>query len=410
MTAPPKPRFLDRSTPPRLVTLILVAGISALSMNIFLPSLPGMATYFETDYAVIQLAVSAYLGMTGLVQLLIGPFADRYGRRPVLVVSFVIFILATIGCLLAPTIELFLVCRMIQAIIASAMVLARAIVRDMVPTEQAASMIGYVTMGMALVPMVGPFVGGVLNDLFGWQANFGMLLAGAMLIFAILWLDLGETNPNDSSNFLEQIRDYPELFSSHRFWGYALTAAFASGSFFALLGGGPFVATYVFDLSASALGLYFGIVSLGYITGNFLSGRFSVRLGINRMLLFGGLSTTAGLTLSLLLFLLGVTHPLAFFGFTFFVGFGNGMTLPNANAGMLSVRPKLAGTASGLGGALMTGGGALISAIAGAVVAPDLGPFPLLGMMLAASIASVVTAFYVIRVEHRRGPLGVEFL
>jgi len=402
----PEIRYLDRTTPPHIMTLVLLAGLSALSMNVFLPSLPNMTAYFHTDYALMQLSVSLYLALTGVLQLVIGPLSDRYGRRPVVLGGMIIFVAATVGCLFARDITTFLVFRMTQTTIATGMVLSRAIVRDMVPADKSASMIGYVTMGMAVVPMAAPALGGYLDELLGWQANFSILLIMGLLVLAIAWLDLGETNQHQSSSFMAQLGDYPELFASQRFWGYALTAAFASGSFFAFLGGAPFVATHFFGLSAAGLGLYFGIVSLGYIVGNFLSGRYSTRLGINRMILTGTLVTLTGLVLSFTFIRLGATHPLSFFGFMLTVGLGNGMVLPNSNAGMLSVRPHLAGSASGLGGAIMLGGGASLAAITGAVLTPGSGPYPLLYLMIGTSTLAVVTIGYVIRVANRKGPLG----
>jgi DHA1 family bicyclomycin/chloramphenicol resistance-like MFS transporter len=129
MTAPARPvvRFLDRSTPPHLVTLVLVAGVPALSLNIFLPSLPSMARHFGVDYQLMQLSVSLYLAMTACVQLLIGPLADRFGRRPVLLTVTALFILATLGTILAPGFVSFMACRMAQA--ALDMMMERAVSR-----------------------------------------------------------------------------------------------------------------------------------------------------------------------------------------------------------------------------------------------------------------------------------------
>lgn len=399
--------FFDRTTPPHLMTLVLLAGLSALSMNVFLPSLPNMTEYFQTEYALMQLSVSAYLGVTGVLQLVIGPLSDRYGRRPVILWAFAIFVVATIGCLLATSVETFLFFRMTQTSIAAGMVLSRAIVRDMVPADRAASMIGYVTMGMAMVPMAAPALGGYLDALFGWQANFSILLILGAVVGVVVWFDLGETNRHRSESMLAQVRDYPELFGSRRFWGYALTAAFASGAFFAFLGGAPWVATHYFGLGPAALGLYFGIVSLGYVIGNFVSGRYSVRLGINRMMLTGGAISVAGLVVSTGLLSAGLEHPMTFFGFMFGVGLGNGMVLPNANAGMVSVRPQLAGSASGLGGSIMLGGGAALAALTGVILTEGSGPYPLLALMIATSVLAVATTLYIIRVERLAGPLDI---
>jgi DHA1 family bicyclomycin/chloramphenicol resistance-like MFS transporter len=189
----PVVRFLDRSTAPHILTLILLASISALAMNIFLPSLPNMTDYFQTDYRLMQLSVAVYLAVNAVLQIIVGPVSDKFGRRPVILWGLGLFLIATLGCLYAPTAEVFLFFRMCQAIVAVAMVLSRAVVRDMFPQDQAASMIGYVTMGMAVVPMIGPAFGGVLDEVFGWQANFWSLFILGALIFALVWNDLGET-------------------------------------------------------------------------------------------------------------------------------------------------------------------------------------------------------------------------
>lgn len=397
MSERPVSRFLDRSTPPHMITLVLMAGLAALSMNVFLPSLPGMALYFDAEYAVIQLSVSLYLMMTAVLQLFIGPLADRYGRRPVVLVCTALFALATLGAIYAPTVEVFLACRMAQAVIASGLVLSRAIVRDMVGQAEAASLIGYVTMGMALVPMVGPAIGGLLDEVFGWRASFWLLFLSAAGMFWLFWADLGETAPTRSTGFRAQFAEYPELLTARRFWGYVAAAACASGVFFAFLGGAPYLGSELFGLGPTTLGLYFGIPAVGYVIGNFISGRFSQRIGINPMILWGSLITAMGMAGSILIYAGGLTHPLSFFALTATVGIGNGMIIPNAMAGSLSVRPHLAGTASGLGGAIMVGGGAAMSVLAGILLPLGTGPYPLQALMLVTSFGSTIAVIYVMR-------------
>lgn len=385
--------------PPHIITLVLMAGLTALSMNIFLPSLPAMALHFKTDYAVMQLSVSIYLAVTALMQLVIGPLADRFGRRPVVLVSILIFLAATAGTLLSRSAEAFLFWRMVQACIASGIVLSRTIVRDMYPQDQAASMIGYVTMGMALVPMVGPLLGGALDEAFGWQASFVALLLCGIGLYLLCHVDLGETAPKTSFSFRAQFRDYPELFKSRRFWGYCLSAAFSSGAFFAYLGGTPYVGTHIYDMPASVLGFYFGAPALGYMFGNYLSGRLSVKIGINGMLVKGVAWCAAGAALAAALSILHPSSPVSFFAPFVLVGVGNGMALPSANAGMLSVRPHLAGTAAGIGGAIMIGGGSLLSALAGVVSVPDHGLYLLLGIMVVSCLLAIASALWTLRID-----------
>jgi DHA1 family bicyclomycin/chloramphenicol resistance-like MFS transporter len=276
------------------------------------------------------------------------------------------------------------------------MALSRAVVRDLYDQDNAASVLGYVTMFMSVVPMLGPMVGGLLERTFNWQASFWLLFVLGAMVLLLIWTDLGETAKTRGKTFGQQLRDYPELLTAPRFWGYNFASACASGAFFAYLGGAPFVGTQVFGLSPTLLGIGLGAPASGYFIGKFISGRYSVAVGVNRMVLWGTLLVTFGLTLTLVLFYAGLGSAVLFFGLMTFVGLGNGMVIPNSIAGMLSVRPQLAGTASGLGGFLQIGGGAVLAALAGRLLQPGSGAFPLLWIMFASSAASVAAILFVI--------------
>lgn len=404
MQKEPVVRFLDRTTPPHIITLILLAGMSAMVMNIFLPSLPKMTDYFETEYRVMQLSVALYLGISGVLQVFIGPISDKFGRRPVILGGLALFLVATLGCIFAPTVEVFLAFRMFQAVVATAMVLSRAAVRDMFEQDRAASMIGYVTMGMAIVPMISPALGGVLDEFFGWKANFWALLILGGLTLWLAWADMGETAAKSGMTLRAQFGEYPELLRSPRFWGYSLAAGFCSGTFFAYLGGGPFVGSVVFGMTPFWVGIFFGAPAIGYFFGNMFTGMAAQRFGINRLVFAGTLINATGILMSLTIFLLGHGTPLSFFGLMTLVGLGNGLVIPNATAGLLSVRPQLAGTASGLGGAIMIGGGAALSALAGALLGPGTGALPLLYIMMGTATAAVLSIMVVFARERRLGP------
>ena len=403
MTAFPPARFLDRRTPPHIVTLTFLAGVSALNMSIFLPSLTRIAEEFGTDYAIVQLSVSAYLAATALLQIVVGPLSDRFGRRRVVLASMAIFVAATFGCWSAQSIEAFLTFRILQAAVATGIVLSRAIVRDVYAADESASMIGWVTMGMALIPMVGPSIGGLLDGAFGWRSSFLFLMAAGVAMFALSWADQGETIRDGGITFRDQLESYPALLSSPRFWGYALCAAFASGSFFAFLGGAAYVADHIFGLTPFQSGLALGAPAIGYAAGNGLSGRYSTQVGINRMALLGCLVVLVGLGVSLVLALAGLRSATLFFGFCTLLGLGNGMTMPNATAGLLSVRPRLAGTASGLGGALMIGGGAVLSQFAGVLLTGSATAIPLQALMWVSAALALGSILFVIRREARVG-------
>jgi DHA1 family bicyclomycin/chloramphenicol resistance-like MFS transporter len=293
---------------------------------------------------------------------------------------------------------------MLQATVAAGIALGRAIVRDMVPMSQAASLLGYVTMGMALVPMIAPTVGGLLDEALGWQAVFAFVFVFGAAVTALVWADLGETNRTPSTSFAAQFRAYPELLRSQTFWGYSLSAALASGSFFVFLGGGPWVATEVLGMGPAQVGLHFGFISVGYMLGNFLSGRLATRLGLHRMMLSGAVAGVMGVVLALVVFWLGFATPATFFGTMLFIGLGNGLLLPSANAGIVSVQPHLAGSASGLGGAMMIGAGAALSSLAGALLGPGTGAWPLLWVMLATALLCLAATVHLLVVAGRRGP------
>ncbi len=388
------PRFLDRRTPPNIFTLVYLSGITALAINLHLPALPSMAEYFQADYALMQLSVAVYLGMSAVIQIFIGAISDQFGRRNVVLGGMAIFLVATLGCIFAPNIWVFLFCRVMQAFAVVGQVLSRAIVRDVAAEDRAASMLGYVTMGMAVAPMIGPAIGGALAEAFGWSAIFWFLIALGIGALILSWADLGETSGRRRTSMAAQIAEYPDLLTSPRFWAYCMASALSAGAFFAYLGGAPYIAEVVFGMTPSRMGLFFGAPAIGYFVGNFLSGRYSMIWGANRMLVIGSIIVPTGIGISLTLFYLGLGDEWVFFGFMSCVGLGNGMVIPNATAAMLSVRPQLAGTAAGLGGAMMIGGGAALSALAGTLLTPESGPFPLLWLMVSTGVAGSCCGVY----------------
>jgi len=378
-----------------MLTLVLLASISALAMNSFLPSLPNMAEHFGSSTALMGLSVGVYLGTSAIFQILVGPLSDRIGRRTVSLWALIIFIVVSISCVYAPNTFVFMCLRALQAIAACTFVVARAIVRDTTETQASGSKIAYISMGTAICPMFGPALGGLMDGWFGWEANFWFIGGLGLFILVIAYFDLGETVPENTQGFRQQFSEYPELLLSRRFWGYCLASAFGAGAFFAYLGGGPFVGSIVYNLSPEMLGLYFGAPAIGYFFGNFLSGRFTIRFGIDAMILWGLWIIFSGLSLSLVCSYIGYGTVETFFGFMIFVGLGNGLTIPNATAGMLSVRPHLAGTASGLGGAMMIAIGAALSTLAGAFLVPGSNEMPLLMLMWFSSLSGVAVIIYV---------------
>jgi Bcr/CflA subfamily drug resistance transporter len=396
----------DPRTPPRLSTLVLLVGVSTVSLNLFVPSLPHIAADFRVDYALANLAIGGYLAVTAFLQLVLGPLSDRFGRRPVLLACLAVFTAASLGCLLATDFRVFLACRLVQGAVIAGSALSPAIVRDTTPERRAASLIGYISMAMAIAPMTGPLLGGVLDELFGWRAGFATLaLLGAALL-ALCWHDLGETNTRRASTFAQQLRAYPTLLGAPRYWAFALCTAFSTSAFYAFISGAPLVAASVLDLSPATLGLCLGSITGGFFVGSLLSGRYAGRAALITMMLAGRLTACAGLATGLVLVLAGQVSVATVFGATLFVGIGNGLTMPSSNVGAMSVHPGLAGSAAGLTGALTIGGGALVTALTGAVL-PATNPAPvLLAIMLTCAAAGLAAVLILRRLDRQQATNG----
>jgi DHA1 family bicyclomycin/chloramphenicol resistance-like MFS transporter len=389
------------TTPPRLVTLVLLSGLPIVSLNMFLPSLSDIAATFHAEFALVSLSIAGYAAMTAVLQLVMGPLSDRFGRRPVILAGMAVFTLASLGCVLATDIWTFLLFRMVQGAVITGYTVSLAVIRDSAPAQRAASLMGYVATAWAVAPMLAPMAGGALDQLFGWRASFWAFLGFGLVAFGLSWVDLGETNRARSETFMTQVRTYPELFRSRRFWGYALCMAFSAGGFYAFLSGAPLVATAVFRMPPATLGVYMGTITAGFVLGSFLSGRFAGRHALTTMMMAGRLAACAGLIAGLAFLVAGVVNVVTLFGACVFVGVGNGLTMPSANAGAMSVRPRLAGSASGVAGALTVAGGALMSAVTGAIVTAENGAYALLGTMLVSSVLALVAALYVLRLDRR---------
>ena len=363
-----------------------------------------MAADFQVDYALISLSIAGYLGVTAVLQLITGPLSDRFGRRPVQLTAVLIFALASAVCAVTEDLWTFLIFRVCQGAIISGWVIALAVVRDTRPPQEAASLIGYISMAMAVSPMLGPMLGGLLDANFGWRASFLVYVVLGFALFAICWVDLGETNKNRADTFADQLKSYPDLLGSQRFWGYALCMGFSVGTFYCFLAGAPLVATQLYGLSTEVLGFAMGSITAGFMFGSFLSGRFASRHALTTMMIAGRLVACGGLTVGLLVILAGAEHVIWLLGAAVFSGIGNGLTTPSASAGALSVQADLAGSASGLTGALTVALGAVLTPITARLVDRETGAVILLSIMLAAAFAALLAALAARQSERRAQP------
>ena len=386
---------------PHLATLVLLTATSLLSVNMFIPSLANIAAEFEVSYALASVSVSGFLAVTAVLQLVLGPLADRFGRRPVLLICFSLYALSSVCAAMAGSIWVFLAARVIQSGVIAGSALSSAVISDTTERSKVASLMAYVSMAIAVAPMLAPMVGGVLDEFFGWRSVFWVY---ALMGFAVLWLiwsDLGETNPAPADTFMQQLRAYSQLFRSRRFWGYSSCAAFGVGVFYLFISATPLVAAEVFHLSPSIVGIGIGSITLGFFCGSFFSARFSHRQGLLWMVIAGRIIAVSGVFLALIVMLLWEPHPAIYFSGGISAGVGNGLTVPNARAGALAIRPHLAGSASGLTGAMIVAGGAMLTPLPGLFITSQNGAWVALLLMLGAAMGGLLAALYVWDVDRR---------
>lgn len=386
---------------PNLVTLILLTSVAVMSLNIFLPSLGGIAEEFGVSYTLVALSISAFLLVSAVLQLIMGPLSDRYGRRPVLLVGLVVFVIASLGCALSQDVWAFLGFRMLQGGVVSGMVLGRAIVRDVYAPQEAAKRIAQIGAAMALAPLIAPLVGGILDSLFGWRSVFYLLALSGAAVFVLCWADLGETNQLKQASFAAQFRAYPEVLRSGSFWAYSGVLVFSLGGFYAYLAGAPLVGEEIFDLSTATVGLMMGATAVGFLMGNLVTTRLGARFGSLRLILWGRWLSMLGCLVAALLMALGVLHPSVMFAGAVALGLGNGLTLPGANVGVMSVAPHLAGSASGLSGAVGVVIGAVLTPLVSTLVAGENGAEMLMLSMAACGALALLSAWKVAQLERQ---------
>ena len=381
-------------TPVRLLALLVaMSGVSSLSLNILVPAIPSLVARFATDPANVQLTVSLYIMGLAVAQLVFGPLSDRFGRRPVVLAGMALASVASTWAIFAGGIATLVASRVLQSLGASTgQTIGRAIIRDLYERERAASMIGLVTSVVVLMPMLAPLIGGVLDTLLGWEAIFVLSAAVTGLVFMWAVIALPETRkPAAAATGNRFSSDLRALATSPRFFGYALCAGLGSAPFFTFLGGAPHVVVSMLGRSSAEYGLWFFLPSIGFMAGNFTVSRFAVRSGLNRLIWRGIAFTVAGCLLTALSYLafpgwemtsLFLPHVV--------VGFGNGLLLPTAIAGAVSIRPHVAGTASGLTGFIQMGICAGAAQLSGHVIAGASSALPMLLLMLMFGLATAI--------------------
>ena len=375
MSRPGSPLFL--------FVLVALTALGPMSMQIFLPALPAIRNEFAITGAAAQATLSVSMLAIALSTLVYGPLSDRFGRRPIVIFGLVVYLVGSAICAAAPDIWTLVMGRALQgAGGASGMVLARAIVRDVYSRERSAAVIAYLTTAMAVAPMAAPAIGGVLTDFVGWRANFGFIGLIGLAIGVLVVVRLSETHTERETDFGfgEMMRGFARLLARPIFCGYALNAAFSLSVFFAFISGAPYVMVDVLHRPASEYGFYFILTATGFMSGSFVAAKVSERVGIDRMILLGSTISFAAVAITAGLLAAGLWHPMTLFGMAAVGAFAVGLSMPNAQAGAISVNPKAAGTASGLSGFIQMAVGAGVAQLVGTIHNGT--PYPMIGVML----------------------------
>lgn len=375
----------------KLIVLLAVASaLGPTAMQILLPALPVIQDTFIVSNDIAQLTLSLSMLAIALGTLYYGPLSDKYGRKPVMLIGLCITFAGSLACLFADSIEFLILGRFVQAFGgAVGLVLARAMVRDVYDANDAARVIATLVMVMVVIPMLSPAVGGELMARFGWQSVFSVVAGFSVVLFALMLYLLPETLKESVpiEGVSAMLSTYGLLLQSVSFRSYALCVAFVSVVFFSFISAAPEIMVSAFDRPPTDYGYYFIMIPLGFMGGNYATRLLTQRFSINQLISFGGGIAVLGISAALTFQMLGHSHPLALFVPVAIAVFGNGITLPNAQAAAINEFPQYAGSASGLTGFMQMA----LSAVAAQAVAWIYNgtAFPLLLMMLCASALSL---------------------
>lgn len=349
----------------RLVLPILVAAgsLGLLASSIYVPSIPDIARALAVPVGLVQLTMTVFLVCYGVSMLVIGPLSDRYGRRKVMLSGILLCMAGSLVCAAAPGIEVLLVGRAVQAIGGCAgVVIARAMVRDLFDREQTARAMAVLAASITLVPIFAPMLGGYLHVWLGWRANFVVVALAGAVLFVIIAKRLPETNvqlQNQATLFRGLMSSFAVLLRVRRFLGYALVTGCGGAAYYAFAAAAPVVFIEHFHVSPDVYGLYAAASSAGFFCGSVLSSRFSIRMGPDWFIRLGGWLQFAAGAAMIALALAHYATPWAVVPSLLFMGVGNGLYMPNAFAGGVSIEPRLAGAAAGLAGFVQMAGAGL---------------------------------------------------
>ncbi|MES2050037.1 MAG: multidrug effflux MFS transporter [Pseudomonadota bacterium] len=355
---------------PLLALITAFFMLQPLSTDLYLASLPSLANSFQVPTSTVQLTLSLFVLGFGLAQLIVGPLSDRYGRRPIVMAGLSLYVIASLLCASSTSITMLIAARFLQAVgCCSAVIIARAIVRDAYEAQDSVKIISKASTWVSLAPLLGPILGSYLQVSFGWRAAFFVHATLSLGVLLMVYLRLPETNlykdarATDVSGLL---RNYRIVLGSRLFWAYALPGALSYGSIFTFISGASVVLIKILAVPTAWFGYCFAFGVTGYLGGTVVCRRLHSKLETAITLRIGtSLSLAAG-TIFFALVLVGVRHWMMIPAIMFLTMGAHGINFPVSQSNSVAPFPQQAGTAAGLMGALYMAVAFMVGSVVGA--------------------------------------------
>lgn len=373
--------------------LTLLVAMNPVSTDSLAPGVPALRDYFGVSTSNANLVFSVYVFTFGFMQLVYGPIADRFGRRPVLLVAIGLYCVSTLMAAVAPTFETLLAARALQGASASAApALARAVIRDLYGVEGSRKVMSYVMSAFGIMAILAPAIGGVLVAWQGWQASFFFCLVYGVFTFSAVFVLLKESRPDDAPSSLSLSSTfalYVRLTPNPAFALNCVSNTLMYAAMFVWLSGSMLVIVDGYGVAPEIGGLFFGFGSAGFMIGAGVAGRLGTRLGAPKLIMLGSVTGIAAAGIILLLALWDIKSGLAVALPALVWMFGHGLHYPQSMAAAVAPFPQTAGAASSLIGFYQTCAGAVAAFVMGAI--HDGTALPLGGLMLGLSIVALLS-------------------
>ena len=372
--------------------LTLLVAINPVSTDTLAPGVPALRDYFGVSTSNANLVFSLYVFAFGFMQLVYGPIADRFGRRPVLLVALILYCAATLLAAVAPTFEALLIARALQGASASAApALARAVIRDLYGVDGSRRVMSYVMSAFGIVAIIAPAIGGILVAWQGWQASFYFCLVYGIFTVSAVFVLLKESRPEDAPAKLSLRTTfvlYARLTPNPAFALNCVSNMLMYAAMFVWLSGSMLVIVDGYGIPVEIGGLFFAFGSAGFMLGAGAGGRLGARFSAPSLIISGNLIAIAATIIMLMLALAGVRSGAAVALPALLWMFGHGLHYPQSMAAAVAPFPRTAGAASSLIGFYQTCAGAVAAFIMGAF--HDGTAVPMGGLMLVLSVLALV--------------------